>query len=50
MKSGRKVVVVRRNDAWIVERPDVISHRSDGCKGSDFSDLEFEQNLLETRL
>jgi len=41
---------VRTDDAWTVERPDEISSRPDGCKGSDFSNLESGQNLLETRL
>jgi hypothetical protein len=39
-RSGQKVLVVRTNDAWTVEHPD-------GCKGSDFSNLESVQNLLE---
>jgi len=46
-RFGRKVLVVRTDDAWTVERPEGISCRPDGCKGSDFSDLESEQNLLE---
>jgi hypothetical protein len=39
-RSGRKVLVVRMDDAWTIECLERISHRSDGCKGSDFSDLE----------
>jgi hypothetical protein len=42
-RSGPKALVVRTDDAWTVERPD-------GCKGSDFSDLESGQNLLEVKL
>jgi len=38
-RSRRKVLVVRTDDACIVKRPDGISCRSNGCKGSDFSDL-----------
>jgi hypothetical protein len=41
---------VRTDDAWTVECPDGISCRPDGCKGSDFFDLESVQNLLETYL
>jgi hypothetical protein len=47
-RSKRKVFVVRIDDAFTVERPDRISRRPDGCKGSNSSDLEYEQNLLET--
>jgi len=36
-RSGQKVLVVWTDDAWIVERPDGISCRPDGCKGYDFS-------------
>jgi hypothetical protein len=32
---------------WTVRRPDGVSRRLDGCKGSDFFDLESVQNLLE---
>jgi hypothetical protein len=39
-RSGRKVLVVRTDDALTVERTDGISRRPDGCKRSDFSDLE----------
>jgi hypothetical protein len=46
-RSGWKVLIVRTDDAWTVERSDGISRRSDGYKGSNFSDLEFVQNLLE---
>jgi len=35
----RKVLVVRTDDAWTVERPDKISRRPDGYEGSDFTDL-----------
>jgi hypothetical protein len=38
---------VQTNDAWTVERPDGISRRPDGCKGSDLSDLEAVQSLQE---
>jgi hypothetical protein len=38
-RSERKVLIVQTDDAWTVERPDKISHRPEGCKGSDFSDL-----------
>jgi len=34
-RSGRKVLVVWTDDALIVERPDEIPHRSDGCKGPE---------------
>jgi len=47
-RSGRKVLVVRTVDALIVERSDKISCRSNECKGSNLSDLEFVQNILET--
>jgi hypothetical protein len=46
-RSKREVLVVRTDDAWIVEHPNGISRRPDGHKGSDFSDMESEQNLLE---
>jgi hypothetical protein len=39
-RSGRKVFVARTDDAWTVERPGGISRRLDGCKASDFFDLE----------
>jgi hypothetical protein len=45
-RSGWKVLVVRMDDAWTVERLDGILRCPDGCKGSDFSDLESVQNLL----
>jgi len=48
-RSGRKVLVVRTEVAWTVERPDKISRHPDGCKGYNFSDLESVQNLLETK-
>jgi hypothetical protein len=47
-RSGRKVLVVRTDDGLIVEHPDEISCRPDGCKGFDCSYLEYVQNLLET--
>jgi hypothetical protein len=48
-RSGQKVQsTVQTDDALIVELPDGISRRSDECKGSDYSDLEYVQNLLET--
>jgi hypothetical protein len=47
-RSELKVLVVRTDDTLTVERPDGISCRPDGCKGSDFSDLESVQNLLKT--
>jgi hypothetical protein len=46
-KSRRKVLVVKTNDALTAEGPNGISRRLDECKGSDFSDLESVQNLLE---
>jgi hypothetical protein len=46
-RSGQKVLVVRTDDAWTVEGQDGISRHLDGCMGSDFSDLESVQNLLE---
>jgi hypothetical protein len=49
-RSRQKVLIVRTNDAWIVEQLDGISRHPDGCKGSDFSDLESVHNLLETFL
>jgi hypothetical protein len=45
--SGRKVLVVRMDDALTDEHPYDISCRPDGCKVSDFFDLESVQNLLE---
>jgi hypothetical protein len=39
-RSGRKVLVIRTDDAWIVECPDGISCSLDGCKGTDFNCLE----------
>jgi len=47
-RSGWKVLVIWTDDAWTVERPNGISYLPDGCKGSEISDLEFVQNLLET--
>jgi hypothetical protein len=47
-RFGRKVIVVWMDDALTVEHPDRISCRPDKCKGSDFSNLESVQNLLET--
>jgi len=44
------VLVFQMNDAWIVERPNGISRCPNRCKGSDFSNLESGQNLLETKL
>jgi len=38
-RSGRKVLIVRTDDAWIVECLDGTSRHPDGCKGSDFTDL-----------
>jgi hypothetical protein len=49
-RFGQKVLVVWKDDAWTVKSPDGISRRPDGCKGSDFFDLESLQNLLETYL
>jgi hypothetical protein len=46
-RSERKVLVLWMDDAWIIERLDGISHRLDGWKGSNFSNLTFVQNLLE---
>jgi hypothetical protein len=46
-RSGWKVLAIWTDNAWTVERPDGISCRPDGFKGSNFSDLESEQNLLE---
>jgi hypothetical protein len=46
-RSERKFLVIRMDDAWTVERLDEISHRPAGCKGSDFSNFESVQNLLE---
>lgn len=48
--DGQKVLIVQTDDTWIVERPNCISRRSDGCKGSDFFDSKSVQNLLETYL
>jgi hypothetical protein len=39
-RSGRKVLIVRTDDAWTIERPDGISNRPDSCKGTDFNCLE----------
>jgi hypothetical protein len=44
-----KVLIVRTDDAWTVERSDGISRCLDGCKGSDCAGLESGLNLLETR-
>jgi hypothetical protein len=49
-RSGRKVLVVRTNDALDNGCLYGISCCPDGCKGSDFSDLESVQNLQETYL
>jgi hypothetical protein len=49
-RSRQKVLVVRTDDAWTVERPNGISRRPDRCKESELSDLESVQNLLETYL
>jgi len=49
-RSRQKVLVVRMDDAWTVERPNGISRRPNGCKGSNFSVLESVQNLLEAYL
>jgi hypothetical protein len=39
-RSGRKVLVVRTDDAWTVERSNGISRRPDGCKGTEMNYLE----------
>jgi hypothetical protein len=39
--SGRKVLVVRTDDALTDERPDGIPRRSDGCKGTELHCFEF---------
>jgi hypothetical protein len=49
-RSGWKVLIIETDDAFTVERPDGISRRLDGCKGSNFFDLESVQNFLETYL
>jgi hypothetical protein len=36
-RSGWKVLVVRMDDAWTVECPDIMSRRPDGCKGTEFN-------------
>jgi hypothetical protein len=46
-RSGWKVLIVRTDDTWTVERPGGISRHPNGCKGSDLADLESVQNLLE---
>jgi hypothetical protein len=46
-RSRRKVLIVWTDDAWTVERSDGISRRPDGCKASNFFNLESVQNLLE---
>lgn len=38
-RSGRKVLIIRTDDALIVGRPDGISRRSDGCQETEFSNL-----------
>jgi hypothetical protein len=48
-RSGRKVIVVQTDDAWIVERPDEISRRSDGYKGTELTALNFAQSLLKAQ-
>jgi hypothetical protein len=48
-RSGWKVLVVRTNDAWTVERLDGISRRSDGCKGTEFNCLEIRTVLWRTK-
>jgi len=45
-KVGQKVLIVRIDDAWTVERPDVITRRSDGCKGTVLTALNSAQSLL----
>jgi hypothetical protein len=48
-RSRRKVLVVQTDDAWTVERPDGISCRSDGCKGTELTVLNSAQSLLEAQ-
>jgi len=47
-RPGRKVLVIRTDDALTVEHPDGILCRLDRCKGFDFFDLESVPNLLKT--
>jgi hypothetical protein len=46
-RSERKVLVVRTDDAWTVERLDEISCLPNGCKGTDQYVLNSAQSLLE---
>jgi hypothetical protein len=45
-RSGRKVLVVRTDDAWTVEHSDGITCRPDGFKGTELTALNFAQSLL----
>jgi hypothetical protein len=47
VRSERKVLVVRTEDAWIVGRPDGITCHLDGCKGTAQHVLNSAQSLLE---
>jgi hypothetical protein len=42
----RKVLVVQTNDVWIVEHPNDITRRPDGCKGTVLTTLNSAQILL----
>jgi hypothetical protein len=48
-RSGRKALVVQTDDAWIVECLEKISRRSDGCKGTELTALNFAQSLLKAQ-
>jgi hypothetical protein len=41
---------VRTDDALTNERPDGMTRRPDGWQGTEFSDLQTAQNLLEALL
>jgi hypothetical protein len=45
--SGWKDLVVRTDDALTDERPDGMTRHPDGWQGTEFSDLQTAQNLLE---
>jgi hypothetical protein len=45
-RSGRKVLIVRTDDAWTVERLDDITCHPNGCKGTKLIALNSAQSLL----
>jgi hypothetical protein len=45
--DGRKVFVVRKDDDLTDERPDGVSHRPDGCKGTELHCFCWRNNQLQ---